>query len=195
MIPSNRFFLASVTALIVLLSLTACQPAFTARQTDYYAGQMGIKNSFDIKRWHNTVLSPASNLVVVCQSTERNDQTSFSQTVANGLSPYFQSVTGGYSAESLQSAQTLSKQDNSHYLVFVQVTDTDSVFASRQDETGGGSFSEIHLLLTIIDIVSGSTVDKITLSSDTGYFDILGDDKDELLAKALNQIGHDLSGA
>jgi hypothetical protein len=197
MIPSNRFSPASVTLLIVtvLLLLTACQPSFTAHQIDYYAGQVGVTSSFDIRRSRNAVLSTSSNLVVVCQSTERDDQASFSQTVANGLSPYFESVTGGFSADSLQSAQTLSKQGNAHYLVFVQVTGTDSVFASQQDETGGESFSEIHLLLTIIDIVSGSVIDKITLASDTGYFDILGDDKNELLAKALNQIGHDLSGA
>lgn len=195
MAPSNRLFTASAVVVIMLLTLSACQPAFTASQTGYYAGQAGIVNSFDIKRQRNTVLSPSSNLVVVCQSTERDDQASFSQTVANGLSPYFQSVAGGFSADSLQRAQIISKQSNSHYLVYVEVTNTESLFAPQVDETGGGSFSEIHLLLTIIDLATGSFVDKISLSTDTGFFDILGDDKDELLAKALSRIGHDLSGS
>lgn len=71
---------------------------------------------------------------------------------------------------------------------------TDSLFTSSQDETGSGHFSEIHLLLTIIDLANGSFIDKITLSSDSSHFDVLGDDKDELLAGALRQIGRDLSG-
>ncbi len=194
MASSNHFFTSSAFGLIVVLSITACQPAFTVHQTDYYAGQIGVVNSFEIKRLRNTVLSPYSDLVVVSQSTGSDDLASFSQTVASGLLPYFQSVAGGISADSLQSAKTRSQQSNYHYLIFVQVTNTDSLFASQPHETGGENFSEIDLLLTVIDLTSGGVVDKITLSSDTGYFDILGDDKDELLAKALSQIGHALSG-
>jgi len=194
MAPLNRSFFISVFLLCLLLSVTACQPAFIAQQAQYYAGQSGITNSFAVKRLRNIVLSPHSNLVVVSQATEIGNQASFSQTVANGLSPYFQSVVGGLSADSLESAKTSSKQHSRHYLIFVEVQNTDSLFTSSQDETGSGHFSEIHLLLTIIDLANGSFIDKITLSSDSSHFDVLGDDKDELLAGALRQIGRDLSG-
>lgn len=192
MLNCKRVLLAHVIV-VLLLALQACQPSYSVDQTEYYARKIGVINQFEITRWHNRVISTDNQISVIGDTYDGVDTVFLSQVVADSLAPYFKRVTGGHSKDSLVAAMTLTKLQGNNFLIYVQVRDKSSpIDAEEPDSTT--NYGRLSLTLTLVDVVSGETVDKINLLANTSFFTFWGNEMQDLLAKPLAFVGEHLTG-
>lgn len=175
----------------ILLLLQSCQSDFVQSQSSYYARQLGIVNNFSISRWHNRRIEPSASITVVSDTIEQLDAVILSQVVADNLAPYFHRVEGGAVKGSLVAAQSLAKKQGSDFLFYLEFTDPSSLFS---DEEPSSSYNKLQLTMTLVDVVSSHTLDKIVLTAKSSWVSLLGDDMQSLLAKPINKIAQDLTG-
>ena len=187
----QRFFVVLLVT-PVLLSLQSCQPDFVQSQSAHYARQFGVFNDFTISRWNNRVIESKSSIAVVSDNIQKVDAVALSKVVASNLAPFFQRVVGGYAKDSLASARALAKMQGTSYLFYIELTDTG--IPATGDEVPA-DFSGLQLIMTLVDVVGGQTVDKIVLTAESSWVRLLGDDMQGLLAQPVSQIAKDLTGA
>ncbi|WP_157117993.1 DUF4823 domain-containing protein [Oceanicoccus sagamiensis] len=184
--------LKGVLLIGLAMLLQACQPSYTAEQTEHYSRKIGIINQFEISRWHNRVITADNRLSVVSDNVENVDVIMLSQVVAHGLSPYFKHVVGGESKDTLPAAMALTKIQNNNYLVYIEIAEKDAIIEPDEAEPTT-NYSRMKLILTVVDVVSETTVDKITLTAETSNFNFWGNELPELLAKPIAFVGENLT--
>lgn len=188
---SSGVRLAVIT--IAALLLSACQPSYTADQTEVFARTVGVTKQFDIQRRNNRLIPVDSRVVVAAASMPEIDSSALSGVIAHGLSPYFDSAVGGYGSMSLQAARKKAISANHNYLIYV--TTMKGMSASGSGNTDPHSdYTRMHLLLTVVDVLSGQTFDKIQLTAKSASWNFLGNHMNDLLAKPVAVIAQDLTG-
>ena len=192
MLIFKRVLLANLV-LALLLSLQACQPSYSVDQTEHYARKIGVINQFEITRWHNRVISTDNQISVIGDVDDGVDTVVLSQVVADILAPYFKRVTGGHSKDSLVAAMTLTKLQGNNFLMYVQVRDKNSLIDAEEPDSTT-NYDRLSLTLTLVDVVSGETIDKINLQANTAHIKFWGNEVPDLLAKPLAFIGEHLTG-
>ncbi|WP_101759437.1 DUF4823 domain-containing protein [Oceanicoccus sp. KOV_DT_Chl] len=185
-----------LSVLLTVLStmfLSACQPDFVKSETSQMAGSLGVINSFSISRWNTRRLEPSASFLIVSDKIDTVDAVALSNVVAQNMSPYFASVSGGYVKESLAAARTLAVNKGSHFLVYLEIVDSQSIVEDDQAQSDS-AYNKLHLTMTLLDVVNGNTLDKITLTAKSSWVLLLGDDMQDLLAKPVTKIAQDLAG-
>ncbi len=187
---SSKIRLGLVVAVALLLQ--ACQPSFTADQTEHYSRKIGVINQFEITRWHNRVITADNQISVVSDVVDNVDVIVLSEVVAKGLSPYFKSVTGGESKDTIGGAVALTKIQGNNFLIYVEVADKNAVIEPEEAEPTT-NYSRMKLILTVVDVVSNTTVDKIVLTAKTSNLNFWGNELPDLLAKPIAFVGQNLT--
>ncbi len=188
---------------VLLAFLQGCTPSHTLEKSGLYARKIGIVNQFDISRWHGRILPSGSKLFVATDAMKSLDSRTLSAVFAKGLSPFFAQVTAAKHHQSIAPARSLAMKNACDFLFFIELIDSENglIFAAdegRDDqaiEPSDKDYKRMQLLLVVVDVVSGQTIDKIKLSAGTAHFNFLGTDMASLLAKPVAAIGRDLTGA
>lgn len=174
------------------LILQACQPFFTVDQTKHYARKIGVINQFEITRWHHRVISANNRISVVSDAVDNVDVIVLSEVIAKGLSPHFNHVQGGESKDTLGGAIALTKVQGSNFLIYVEVADLNAVIEPETVEPTT-NYSRMKLILTVVDVVSHTTVEKIVLTTKTSNWNFWGNEMPGLLAKPIDFVGQNLT--
>lgn len=118
-----------VLIMIIGALLAACEPYFMAEQSDNYAGNMHIVDSFDIKRQNNLVFSRYSNFYVARNIDDSSDYSkqSVGLSLKKSLDYFFNSVVVASHDETFEQSLASAKRKQLDYLVFptLQVWDVD----------------------------------------------------------------------
>ena len=175
----------------VMLLLQSCQPDYVKSQSGHYARKLGVYNDFTFSRWNNRRIESNVSITVVSDNIERVDAIALSKVVADNLSPYFERVIGGYAKDSVAAGQTLAKMQGTNFLFYIQLNDADTPLAGDDE---GSDYSGLQLTITLLDVITGHTLDKIILSADSSWVKLLGDDMHGLLAEPVQKIAQDLTG-
>ena len=179
--------------IVFALLLQACQSSFIVDQTSHYARAIGIINQFEVTRWHHRVIGTNNRISVVSDAIDNVDVIFLSEVIAKGLAPYFDHVQGGASKDAIDGAIALTKVHGNNYLVYVEVADLNAVIEPDTVKPTT-NYSRIQLILTVVDVVSSSTVEKILLSANTQHWSFWGDEMPGLLAKPVAFVGNSLTG-
>ena len=120
------------TALIMIFAimLAACEPYFMAEQSDHYAGNLYIIDSFDIKRQNGLVFSKYSSFYIARNIADSSDHAKHSvgSSLQKSLNYFFNSVVLGSHDETVEQSLVSAKRKQLDYLVFpsLQVWSEDS---------------------------------------------------------------------
>ncbi len=178
--------------LTATLILPACQPSYTAEKTESYSRKIGVINQFEITRWHNRVITADNKISVVSDVADNVDVIVLSEVIAKGLSPYFKHVQGGESKDTVGGAIALTKVQGNNFLLYVEVADQNAVIEPEEAQAST-NYSRMKLILTVVDVVSNTTVDKIVLTAKTSHFNFWGNELPDLLAKPIAFVGQNLT--
>lgn len=110
------------TAFIMMLAimLGACEPYFLAEQSDHYAGNIHIIDSFDIKRQNGLVFSKYSSFYIARNIADNSDHAKYSVGVSlqKSLNYFFNSVVVASYDETVEQSLASAKRKQLDYLVF-----------------------------------------------------------------------------
>ncbi len=188
---------SKLVALCVFITfLYGCTASHTVEKTEFYARKMGVINQFEISRWHSRGIPSDSRIYVAVNEVKAVKGGSLSSVVAHGLSPYFIHVASADKQYSMAAANSLARKNKCNFLLHIELIKgkSASLFGDDEQLDDSSVYKQMHLLLSVVDVVSGTIVDKIKLSSNTAHFNFLGSDMSSLLAKPLTTIGQDLTG-
>jgi hypothetical protein len=196
-----RISLKLICQFFIVCVLISCTPAHTVDDSVSFARQIGVINQFEISRWHNRQIPRDSRLYVSSADAFTKHSEQLIPVVSHGLSPYFASVLSSDKDQSLIEARKSASLEHSNLIIYIELIDksdnrsSDNASATMPEtDTGQNSYTRIDLLLSLIDVANGQTLDKIKLSSNTSIFNSLGADLSSLLEKPLMSIGRDLTG-
>lgn len=176
--------------------LMACQPSYVAQTSSDLVKSVGVVNNFKITRWNNHLLQAQSRVAVVSDVFDQVDGVSLSRVVAQHLAPFFLTVEGGLSDESLATAKTIAAQKGHNYLFYLELAEANSIMQGEEDTADEStSYNRLNLTVTILDVVSGKVIDKVSLQARSSWVQLLGDDMHGLLKEPVAAIGKNLTGA
>jgi len=168
------------------LLLSACHPSYTMNQTTHYAHKLGVADQFDISRQNSRVLAIQSRISVVSKQVDGIDENKLSRIIAKSFSPHFDQTNYGPEVDSFAAGLEYAKGEQSDFLIFVSF--------QKEPSTLFGTFSSAHLLLSIVDVYTGTSVDKIKLIAKTPHWNPVGNKLNNLLDSALGNLAADISG-
>lgn len=109
-----------VLMLVVGVLISACEPYFVKDQSEKYAENLSIVDSFDIKRRSHLVFSRHSDFYIAQNSTENSQYAK--QAVTNSLKKsldyFFNSATVGSNGETLNESLKSTQRKGLNYLVY-----------------------------------------------------------------------------
>lgn len=190
MISLRILKLGIVLAIAALLQ--ACQSSYIAERTEHYSRKIGVINQFEVSRWHNRVITTNNQISVICDDVEKVDVILLSEVIAKGLAPHFKSVTGGDSKDTIDAAIALTKIHGNNFLVYVEVVENNAIIEPEETEPTT-NYSRMKLILTVVDVISETTVDKILLTAETSNLNFWGNEIPELLASPIAYVGQILT--
>ncbi|MEE8058747.1 MAG: DUF4823 domain-containing protein [Pseudomonadales bacterium] len=198
MLRYGRLLFSSILGVFLL----ACTPSHTVETTESYARNIGVINQFHIHRWHARSISRDSRIFVVASDSNTNvktngDSNTLADVVARSLSPYFSHVSPVEKQLSITTANRLARDRRYHFLIYIDFIDSSRAainFDEDKADEKKTNYKHLELILTVVDVVSEQTIDKIKISANKSVLNLIGTDMQSLLAKPIDRIGQDLTG-
>ena len=193
-----RHFKGSLVVAVLASCLLSCTPSHTLEKTEHYARSLGVINGVDIKRWHNRIIPADSRIIVVVNPIEGVDSDQLSSAISTALAPYFTTVISAGSTQSKAMARKVAGAYRSGFILYVEAGAGGS--SQRQQQSKGDAqqkppqYSQLQLLLSLVDVVSGKTIDRVSLTARSPLFGMMADDLQSLLAVPIAKVGEDLTG-
>lgn len=189
----TRTLLKSVVLLLSVVLLQACQFGHAVDKTAYYAGQTGLSKNYELSRWNNVAISPSSTVAIITEAGEGFNTEALNSGISKQFSLHFGAVIDGGYANSTAEAISLAKDHAGDYLLYVRVVEYSSLLNSDDPKTST-YYDHLLLTLSVVDPVSAKTIDKYTLSADSAFYNVIGNNMHALVSKPIDKIAMQLSG-
>ncbi len=200
--PSPKY--TSFAIIIAAILLTACTPSYTADTTERYVREVGISNQFEIRRWHSRAIPSDTRISIVASTrtllsddaVSKQPGNALAEAFALGFSVYFSSLHCATApVPSMMVAKAQAEKNRSNFLFYIDVVDRKAELKGGDTEEAKVNYKQLTLVLTVVDVLTEQVIDKIQLSAKPSLFNFVGTDLNSLLAKPIDVVARELTGA
>ena len=191
--PIMLTLLKSALLFFAVVQLQGCQLEHAVDRTAFYSGKTGLSKGYELSRWHNVAISPSSTISIATEMRDGLNAQALSTGISKQFLTHFGTVIDGGHSNSTAEGVSLAKQHGSNYLLYVQVVEYSSLL-NPDDPKASTYYDHLLLTLSVIDPIRAKTVDKFTLSADSAFYNVIGNNMQALISTPIDEIAMQLSG-
>jgi hypothetical protein len=183
-------FFKAVAGVIAVLALAACTPAFTQQKGSQFAAQARLRDSVDIQRGNQRLLSRQVQVCLVSDASGTAAGASLLRAMQAGFNGYFLAV--GVESEPMDYLRAVAVRPcpAADYLFFVQPIGR--AVCIRDDQQC--SYPSLQYTVTVVSSGDHSLVDRINLAIKSSFLPNETDDAARL-QNGFEQLAIALTGA
>ncbi|WP_426417744.1 DUF4823 domain-containing protein [Aestuariirhabdus sp. LZHN29] len=187
----------------MLFSVVACMPSEIYSETERYARDARLLDSFDLYRTGNWGLpkDPAISVVRVQSSNIEADRYSaqLADTMVGGLRSYFPHIHEARSAKNFNAALTMARKERADYLLVPQLLVYDDAIGDWKQWRESQEISEvgrdkIKITLALYTAATGGLVENAYIEGRSGWLTFINSDPADLLYPAIEEYAQQLYG-
>ncbi|WP_164880857.1 DUF4823 domain-containing protein [Aestuariirhabdus litorea] len=193
--------LAGLAAMLLLL--TGCMPSDIYSETERYARDARLLDSFDLYRTGNWGLpkDPAISVIGIKSlnpEAEQYNRRLYATVVAN-LRSYFPHMHQAQQATSFNRALTRARQERADYLLVPQLLVYDDAIGDwaqwqESQELSKVGRDKIKISLALYTVGTGQLMENAYIEGRSGWLTFINSDPADLLAPAIQQYAKQLYG-
>ncbi len=184
-------FFKTVFLLLLVAALSACTPAYTRQTGDEVAAQVGLRDSVDIKRNNQRMLSRQARICLISEVSDTPAGANLLRTMQAGFNGYFLAV--GVESEPMDYLRVVANPPcpATDYVFYVQPI---GPAACSQDGTQC-SYPSAQYTLTVVSIIDHSLVDRIDVTVKKSFLGGSSAEETQRLQRIFEQLVIALTGA
>jgi hypothetical protein len=176
----------------LLLALAACTPQHTQQTAQRWLEQTGLATDHQVRRDHSWVLPTQARIYLAYPSLTplppsgplHRTQWQLSQAFKQQLSLRFAGVVAAAEEESVGAALKSARSSGQDFLLYPQLTAISAnPQAAEPDPEAGRNHVQCQLL--VFDTRSKRLLDRLSINSEQGYFDLSRQEPQRLFAPAV----------
>ncbi|MCL6414847.1 DUF4823 domain-containing protein [Aestuariirhabdus sp. Z084] len=189
--------------LLLFMAVSGCMPSDIYSETERYARDARLLDSFDLHRTANWSLvnDPSISIVTIKQAqaeANRYNQ-SLASTVAGVFRAYFPHIHTAKQAKNLNAALSIARRERADYLLMPQVlvyNDAIGTWAEWREsqEMSKVGRDKIKITLSLYNSGTGDLVENAYIEGRSGWLTFINSDPSELLGPAVDKYAHQLYG-
>lgn len=179
-----------LTACSLLVSLTACTPEYTRKESESLAGQARLLDSVNIERQNQRLLSRQTQICLLSADGGEEAGADLLRTIQSGFNGYFLAVgVGGESIDYLRAVSS-APCPGASYIFYIQ-TAANFACDSTQPSCLGAT---AQYVITVIGASENTLIDRVKFSIKNSFLP-LGLSERERKQKAFEQLAIVLTGS